>query len=73
MIESDFFIRLVDLPHSVGGMVTPNDDGTFSIYLNARLAADQQQKALKHEIDHIEYDDFYNDRPIEECEKKRAS
>lgn len=73
MIDCDYFIRLVDLPPGIGGVVTPNDDTTFSIYINSRLPFDQQQKALKHEIDHIEYDDFYNDRPIEECEKKRAS
>ena len=74
MIDCDYFVRLVDLPVSIGGAVTPNNDGTYSIYINSRLAADQQQKALEHEIDHIRYEDFYNELPIEVCEnKKRAS
>ena len=51
-------------------MVTPdeNDDG-YNIYINSRLSEDQKRKALKHEVDHIENDDFYNDKPIEEIEK----
>lgn len=71
MIESDYTVRLVDLPPSIGGMVTPNDDVTFNIYINARLAIDQQQKAMKHELEHIERDDFYNDLPISEVELMR--
>lgn len=68
---NDYFVRLVDLPPGIGGVVTPNDDATYSIYINARLAIDQQQKAMKHELEHIERDDFYNDLPISEVERMR--
>ena len=68
----DYFVRLIDLPPSIGGMVTPNDDGTFSIYINARLDCFQQQKAFEHEVDHIKNDDFYNGKSIEEIEKHTA-
>lgn len=68
----DYFVRLIDLPPSIGGMVTPNDDGTFSIYINARLDCIQQQKAFEHEVDHIKNDDFYNGKSIEEIEKHTA-
>ena len=71
MIEGvDYYIRVVPFPSwSVGGMVMPNDDGTFSVYLNARLSLERQRQALKHELEHISNGDFYNDRPIESIEK----
>lgn len=67
-----YYVREVPLPYEVKGMVTPdeNDDG-YNIYINSRLSEDQKRKALKHEVDHIENDDFYNDKPIEEIEKER--
>ena len=71
--EVDYFVRTVDLPTEVGGLVTVNEDGTFSVYVNARRSVEQQRKALQHEVDHIENDDFYTDIPIEECERRTAS
>lgn len=71
--ECDYWVHEVSLPYEVSGAVTPNDDGTFSVYINSRLSTDKQLKALRHEVDHIENDDFYNGKPIEAVEKKRAS
>ena len=68
MIDGDAFVRLVNLPFGVHGCVTPNDDGTFSIYLNARDSRAKNREAFDHERGHIVRDDFYNDRPIEEVE-----
>lgn len=65
----DFFVRVVDLPVQIGGLVTPNDDGTFSVYINARNTADRQRQSFRHEVSHIENNDFYNEKPIEEVEK----
>lgn len=69
-----YYVREVTMPFEVKGVVTPNaeDDG-FNIYINSRLSDDQKRKALKHEIDHIENDDFYNDKPIEEIENKKGA
>lgn len=64
----DFIVREIEMPYSIKGAVTPNEDGTFSIYINSRLSEDQKRKALKHEEDHILEDDFYNEKPIEEIE-----
>ena len=66
--NADYFVRILDLPHGVGGMVTPNDDGTFSVYLNARNSHEKQRHTCDHEIRHIERDDFWNGKPIEEVE-----
>jgi len=65
---ADFFVRVVDLPFGVGGCVTPNDDGTFSVYINARYDRRKQQESYNHELRHIERNDFYNGLPIEQIE-----
>lgn len=66
-----YYVREVPLPYEVKGMVTPNaeDDG-YNIYINSRLSEDQKRKAYEHEVDHIEDDDLFNDKPIEEIERK---
>lgn len=67
--NSDYFIRHLPFPVSkIGGMVMPNDDGTYSIYINANLNPERQRKAFFHELKHIENDDLYNGKPIEEIE-----
>lgn len=49
----------------------PNDDGTFEIYINSKLCASKQKKCLKHELQHIRQDHFYNDiLPIEKIERQ---
>lgn len=67
--ERDYIVREIELPFEVKGIVTPNPDGTFSIYINSKLSPDQKEKALEHEVKHIENDDFYNDESIEEIER----
>lgn len=70
LIENcDYFVRVIPFPvYTIGGMVTPNDDGTFSIYINSRLSLQRQKEALDHELDHIRNNDFYNGKPIQEIE-----
>lgn len=67
----DFFVRLVNFPRNSGGCdgaVTPNDDGTFSVYLDARTTAERQLITCDHEVQHIENNDFYNNKSIKEVE-----
>ncbi|MBQ3504266.1 MAG: hypothetical protein IJA75_06155 [Oscillospiraceae bacterium] len=61
---SYIFVRTVALPGSVRAVVLPNDDGTFDIYINARLPEELQRAALQHELKHIRKDHFYNDDPV---------
>lgn len=71
----DFFIRWIPFPENNGtdgGMVIPNsEDDTFSIYLDEKLLCNMRKakKTYRHEVDHIEHDDFYNGRPIKDIEK----
>lgn len=65
---ADYFVRVVDMPPSIGGACTPNDDGTFSVYINARNSSLKQKKSLAHEVKHITDEDFYSGKSIEEIE-----
>lgn len=50
-------------------MVAFDEDGFASIYLNARLSHEKQQKALRHELRHINGDDAYNATDIKVAER----
>lgn len=67
---ADYFVRVVDFPAGCGcdGAVTPNEDFTYSIYLDARTTAENRRRACQHELEHIEGDDFYNGKDIREVE-----
>lgn len=59
-----YFVRLLPLPSSVEGVVLPNDDGTYDIYLNANLPLQRQAEVLAHELAHIKKDHLYSEDPI---------
>lgn len=66
---SDFFVQLVPFPAGkIHGAVSPNSDGTFTMYIDSNASPDVQQDAYWHEYQHIAFDDFYSDKPIEEIE-----
>lgn len=65
---ADYFVYFDVFPRSVRGLVTTNDDGTFSIFLNKRYPLSTLQKTFRHEVDHIENEDFYNGKPIDMVE-----
>lgn len=54
----DYFVYFLPMHGSIGGYITPNDDGTFSVYLNARLSRERNIKTLEHERQHIINNDF---------------
>lgn len=65
----DFFVRVIDFPsHRLGGAVTPNDDGTYSVYINSRLDSEHQRRACDHEVEHIKDDDLYSEEDISQVE-----
>lgn len=69
MEGADYFVRVIPFPVGrVGGMVTPNDDGTYSVYINANLNRERQLEAYEHEVRHIVNGDFYNEKTIREIE-----
>lgn len=64
----DYIVRLIDLPYSVGGMVSVDETGFANIYINARMSIEQQRKNLKHELKHLKDNDIYNDKDIRTVE-----
>ena len=64
----DYFVYYEKFPPSIRGLVTPNDDGTFSIFLNSRMSDAWKLVTYAHEVKHIQNDDFYNDIPIQRIE-----
>ena len=61
-LTPDVNIILMDFPKGKGHeMVVPNEDGSYTIFINAALNYESQQAALKHAMSHIENDDFYKE------------
>ncbi len=66
----DYYVRLVELPRRVEGVTVPNNDGSFSVYINSLLSESRRQKVLSHELEHIEKEHFYVDMPVSRMEKQ---
>ena len=67
----DYFIRLVDFPNYASPIcVTPNDDGTFSVYANAKFTKEQIKKRLPHELIHMRENHFNSERRTAELEEE---
>lgn len=69
-MPDDAIVRLIDLPHGIGGAVMEDEDGFVSIYVNARHGHYAQLDDLNHEITHVENNDLHNDDPIEVIEAR---
>lgn len=66
--DGTYCVRLIELPEKVRGMTVVDADGFANIYLNARSSLAEQQKALRHELEHVRRDDVYSDVGIREVE-----
>lgn len=64
----DYCVRFIDLPLTTKGMTVEDSNGFFNIYINENLSAEQQQKALEHEMMHINRGDFDNKKSLHEAE-----
>ena len=72
MTTPDHFIRIVELPSAVRGVTVPNDDGTFSIYINALYGEESRRRTLAHELEHLARDHFYLQDSIARQEAEAA-
>ena len=56
---NDVYVHLIDFPTTkVTEAVTQNDDGSYSIFINAKLSKEKQQNAYAHAMKHITNCDF---------------
>ena len=46
------------MPDGVWGHVNPNPDGSYTIFINAKLNYETQRKVYLHELKHIKNNDF---------------
>lgn len=68
-----YYVRTIPLPSSVEGVSVPNSDGSFDIYLNARLPEALQKECLAHEVRHIIEDHFYQEAKCVACLEQEAN
>lgn len=64
LTDGDFHVYLLPFDGDVEGCVTMDENCFYSIYINSNLPPDRQRKVLKHELNHILNNDFYNELPI---------
>jgi len=68
----DYYVRVVALPATVRGVTVPNEDGTFSVYINSLYGDGAQREALEHELEHLARDHFYTNAPVAEQEAEAS-
>jgi len=66
--EYDINTFIIDFGNSIPATVTINEDGSFSIFLNARLSYEQRMQAYLHEMRHIQKNDFFTHNTVNEKE-----
>ena len=49
---------LINMPAKIKSQITKNEDGSFSVFINAGLNYESRLEAYKHELRHIKQDDF---------------
>lgn len=62
------FVRYRDFPCTVKGFTTIDENSDYTIYINARLSYEMQQKTLDHEKQHIARGHLYDPRSAQENE-----
>lgn len=54
----DVFTHLMNMPDGIWGHANPNPDGSYTIFINAKLNCEMQYKVYLHELKHIKNGDF---------------
>lgn len=67
-IPDDYNVVGVQMPGDIKAAVRIDDSGYPTIYLNINLSQETQQRALRHELHHIENGDFFSHLTIQDVE-----
>ena len=60
--NEDVFVEIIDLGSStISETVVRNDDGSFTVFINARFSFERQQEPVQHALRHLEHNDFDKD------------
>ena len=68
MTNLDYCIRYIDLPLTTKGMTVEDGNGFFNIYINQNLSVEQQEAAIRHELEHINRGDFDIKKSLRDAE-----
>ena len=60
----DYYVYVTKLPKGIRAMLIPNDDSTYSMYLDYRRSREQWLDDWEHEVWHLLRNDLYNSKPI---------
>ena len=66
--DGDYCVRMINLPGCIGGATRLSEGDFANVYINDQMSPQGRKRAFLHEIRHIERDDFYNNKPIQEIE-----
>lgn len=58
LLTEDIGVYIIDMDTAIEEQVNYNEDGSFSIFVNARLSCERQMEAYQHALRHIARDDF---------------
>lgn len=64
----DIFVRLYALPPGINGLTILDSDGNYNVYINSQLPQHKHVEVYRHELKHIQNNDFYNAKPIRDVE-----
>lgn len=58
--DEDVYVQLFDFGRNtcVSEAVTLNDDGSYTVFISARLSTERQRQAVAHALEHINHGDF---------------
>lgn len=65
----EYYIRYIDMPSRTKGLTVEDADGFYSIYINAKISTYEQKEAIKHELTHIERNDFDKNKTLKQAER----
>lgn len=58
LLTESIGVYFLDMDTAVEEEVHPNEDGSFTIIINARISCERQMLAYQHALQHIMQDDF---------------
>lgn len=67
---SNIIIRYAMLPDRINAITVPDECDNYNVYINQTLCSCQQEKALQHEMEHINKRDFESYCDVSELEKR---
>ena len=68
LTDGDYYVRVIAMPGCIGGATRLSDGDFANVYINDQMSPQAKKRAFLHEIRHIEKDDFFNNRSIQEVE-----